>query len=102
MKLSKIPIRTKKFKLVGIYEGIEFEGNVGVSLGVLDGMDAGDVDKVIGGLKKIIVSWNLTDDDEKPLEVSVDILREISSDLIRSMVAVVMREISEAGQLPNG
>ena len=102
MKLSKIPIRTKEFKLVGIYEGIEFVGNVGVPLGVLDGMDAGDVDKVIGGLKKIIVSWNLTDDDEKPLEVSVDILRDISSDLIRSMVAVVMREISEAGQLPNG
>lgn len=98
MKLSQIPIKTQKFKLNGLYQGIEFEGNVSIPISVAEAMQTGESEAVINGLLQIIKSWNISDEDDKPLPIDEKTLRLIPSDLIKTMTATVMAEM---GKVPN-
>lgn len=98
MKLSQIPIKTQKFKLNGLYEGVEFEGNISIPLGVAEEMQSGETDGVVKGLCQIIKAWNITDDDDQLLPIDEQTMRLIPSDLIKAMTSVVMDEM---GKVPN-
>lgn len=95
MKLSKIPKKTMTFKLNDLYEGIEFEGNLGFPLSLAEEMASGDTETVVKGLCQIILSWNITDEDDNLLPIDEQTMRQIPGHLISTMTNAIIEAMGK-------
>ena len=86
-KLSDVPEETAEIHLDGAYEGVIFDGNISIPLGVAEDMQTGEMPLVIAGLTEVIKAWNLTYDDGKPIPVNPETIRTIPARLLRAMAA---------------
>lgn len=60
---------------------------------VTQGDDNEQLDGLVGLLERVIVDWNLTDDDDKPMPFDADWLRGVGLDYVRMILEGLMEDM---------
>lgn len=66
-KKRKMPVRTGKVSLEGTYEGWECVVRLNPPLRVFGDFSSGEFDRIISGLRLVILNWNFVDEDGNDL-----------------------------------
>lgn len=82
----KIPIRTARIDLDGDYAGIWVEARTNPPMRAYEEMSSGELPRMYGALGQIMRGSNLTDEEDRPLDVrDPETWRDVPLDLIKAI-----------------
>jgi len=98
MNEHKLLIKTRVIALTGEWTGWQFTARLNPPLGVLFDITSGDLERIVNGMAKIIISWNFVDENGQPLPapsaevmatyVTPDLMGAVSSAWVEEMTKV--------------
>lgn len=90
----KARTRTAEFAIEGDDWKIEYRPfSQNLLKEVTQGDDNEQLDGLVGLLERVILGWNLTDDDDKPLPFDADWLRGVGLDYVRMILEGLMEDM---------
>jgi hypothetical protein len=98
MSIRKLPVKTAIVKLTDEFEGWEFTARTNPPIKVFTNVTSGELDRIIRGLSKIILSWNFVNEEGASVaDVTEDTIGDLPLDLL---TAVANGYVGELNKLP--
>lgn len=87
VKLKPPEVKTRRIELDGEFEGYWFVTQVNPPMYVLADLMSGNADRMIGSLRGLVKDWNFIGFDGEKLDLAVDGVDKLPSDLFQAMAA---------------
>lgn len=85
-EIRKLPIRSTRVELDGEYAGYWATMRLNPRRRVLDDLGSGDTHRACEGLAQLILAWNVTDEDGRPIAVGGETVYDLPDDMMGSLL----------------
>ena len=97
MSQRKMPVKTREIVLTDEWDGWKFTARTNPPLGVFFEITSGDLQRIVGGIATVLVSWNFVDEDGQPLPApDYDVIAKyVTSDLLTAVANAWTEEMAK-------
>jgi len=97
MAERKLLVKTQEIALTGDWEGWRFTARMNPPLGVFFEITSGDLERIVGGIAKVLLAWNFVDEDGKLLPApTCDVIAQyVTSDLLTAIANAWIGEMTK-------
>ena len=99
-EVRKLPVRTTRVDLDGDYAGYWATMRLNPRRSTIDGLSSGETRPACEALAKLIVAWNVTDEEGRPLEVTPDEVYDLPDEMLAIVIRKYLDAVRAATDLP--
>lgn len=95
-----MPVNRKRITLDGIYAGFWADMRLNPRRSMLDGLGSGETRPACEAISKLVMDWNVTDEDGQPVANTPDAVYDLPDDMLGQVIRKYLDAVREASDIP--